>query len=129
VVEAGGEAVRTVLVVDDEESLRLLVQMTLARGPYRTLLARDGEEGLRLARQELPDLVLLDVGLPGINGLEVCRQLRADPTTRDAKIVIVSAWAETEHRAAGMAAGADDYLPKPFRPLEFLRYLEGLLGG
>ena len=65
---AGGGAVRTVLVVDDEESLRLLVQMTLARGPYRTLLASDGEEGLRLARQELPDLVLLDVGLPGSTG-------------------------------------------------------------
>jgi len=120
---------RTVLVVDDEESLRLLVQITLARGPYRTVLAKDGEEGLRLAREERPDLVMLDVGLPGISGLDVCRQLRADPATRDVRIVMVSAWAAPEHRAAGLAAGADDYLPKPFRPLEFLAYLERLFGG
>lgn len=124
---AGGEP-KTILVVDDEESLRLLVQMTLSRGPYRVLLARDGEEGLDLARSERPDLVLLDVGLPKMNGLEVCRQLRGDPSTAGMRIVMLSAWAREEDHQAGFAAGADDYLDKPFRPREFLAYLEKLFG-
>jgi DNA-binding response OmpR family regulator len=127
-VDVGAGAPRTVLVVDDEESLRLLVQMTLSRGPYQVLLARDGEEGLALARSEKPDLVLLDVGLPKMNGLEVCRELRADPETASMRIVILSAWAREEDHAAGFAAGADDYLDKPFRPREFLAYLDKLFG-
>jgi two-component system alkaline phosphatase synthesis response regulator PhoP len=117
----------TILVVDDEEPLLLLVTMTLQTEPYRVLVARDGEEALALARAERPDFVLLDVGLPKIDGLEVCRRLRADPTTRETTIVMLSARAAEEDRAAGLAAGADDYLTKPFRPREFVSYLAGRL--
>jgi two-component system phosphate regulon response regulator PhoB len=113
----------TILVVDDEEPLLLLVTITLQTEPYRVLVARDGEEALALARAERPDFILLDVGLPKIDGLEVCRQLRADPNTRDTPIVMLSARAAEEDRAAGLAAGADDYLTKPCRPREFVSYL------
>ena len=117
-----------ILVVDDEEPLLLLVTMTLQTEPYRVIVARDGEEALALARSERPDFVLLDVGLPKIDGLEVCRRLRADPATGGATIVMLSARAAEEDRAAGLAAGADDYLTKPFRPREFVSYLAGRLG-
>src|SRR3954468_2453214 len=99
--------------------------MTLETEPYRVIVARDGEEALALARAERPDFVLLDVGLPKVDGLEVCRRLRAAPATRAATIVRRSARASEEARAAGLAAGADDYLTKPFRPREFVSYLAG----
>jgi DNA-binding response OmpR family regulator len=118
----------TILVVDDEEPLLLLVTITLQTEPYRVVVARDGEEALALARSERPDFVLLDVGLPKVDGLEVCRRLRADPDTRDTPIVMLSARAAEEDRAAGLAAGADDYLTKPFRPREFVTYLAARLG-
>jgi DNA-binding response OmpR family regulator len=117
----------TILVVDDEEPLLLLVTITLQTEPYRVVVARDGEEALALARSERPDFVLLDVGLPKIDGLEVCRRLRTDPQTRDTLIVMLSARAAEEDRAAGLAAGADDYLTKPFRPREFVTYLAARL--
>ena len=118
-----------ILVVDDEESLVLLVTITLQTEPYDVLVARDGEEALALAYAERPDLVLLDVGLPKVDGLEVCRRLRAEPETRGMTIVMLSARAAEEDRAASMAAGADDYLTKPFRPREFVAYLARRIQG
>jgi CheY-like chemotaxis protein len=117
---------RTILVVDDEEALRLLITMTLERESYRVVTAADGEEGLAVARSLRPDLVILDVGLPKIDGIEVCRRLRADPATRDLRIVMLSAWVRAEDHAAAFAAGADDYLDKPFRPRDFIDYLATL---
>ena len=117
---------RTILLVDDEETLRLLVTVTLEAEAYRVVTAADGEEGLALAKELLPDLVLLDVGLPKINGIEICRRLRADPATRDLRIVMLSAWVRDEDHAAAFAAGANDYVDKPFRPRDFVDYLAGL---
>jgi CheY-like chemotaxis protein len=117
---------KTILLVDDEEALRLLITMTLERESYRVVTAADGEEGLAIAKSLKPDLILLDVGLPKINGIEVCRRLRADPETSDLRSVMLSAWVRAEDHAAAFAAGADDYLDKPFRPRDFMDYLTAL---
>jgi CheY-like chemotaxis protein len=118
-----GPSKKTILLVDDEEELRLLVTMTLERESYRVVTAADGEEGLAIAKSLRPDLILLDVGLPKIDGIEVCRRLRADPATREVRIVMLSAWVREEDHAAAFAAGANDYLDKPFRPRDFMEYL------
>jgi CheY-like chemotaxis protein len=110
-------AVKTVLIVDDAPDIvSLLVQALRAEG-LRLLTAGDGESALRIARAERPDLILLDWLLPGRDGLEVCRVLRADaePRLRDVPVVLITAQTEPEHIAAGFAAGVTDYLTKPFR--------------
>jgi CheY-like chemotaxis protein len=120
---------KTVLVVDDEEMLRILVELTLERGNYRVLTAANGQEGLERARTEQPDLILMDVTMPVLDGLDACRRLKADPATSSIPVVMLSARVQPEDRAAGLAAGADDYLMKPFRPAEFLAYLGRRLRG
>jgi CheY-like chemotaxis protein len=112
---------KVVLIVDDDETMRQLILATLRDSPYRVLIACDGEEALAVARAHRPDLVLLDVIMPKRDGLAVCRQLKADPETAAIAIVMLTAQAQPEDRAAAQAAGADGYLTKPFRPFELLR--------
>src|SRR5438105_4956050 len=123
--EAGGPAI---LMVDDDGEVRQLLRLTLARGPYRLLEAATGEQGLELARRWRPRLILLDVQLPGIDGLEVCRRLKADPELRAARVLMLTAAASEDDRARGAAAGADGYLTKPFGPLALLERIELELG-
>ena len=103
-----------ILIVEDEDALiRILDFMLRARG-YGVIAARDGTEALRLAMQEHPDLIVLDVMLPGMDGIEVCRRLKADPEHREIPIILLTAKAQSEDRRRGMEAGADLFLTKPY---------------
>jgi two-component system phosphate regulon response regulator PhoB len=103
-----------VLVVDDEADIRELVRLNLAREGYEVLDCETGEQALGLVRSQKPDLVVLDLMLPGIDGLEVCRRLKADPGTARVRVVILTAKGEEADVVAGLELGADDYVVKPF---------------
>ena len=122
------EAQKTVLVAEDERALRLLLRATLGRHEYRLLEASDGDEALRLARQERPDLVLLDVGMAGLDGYAVCRALKGDPATAGICVIMLTGRAQAADRGQGAAAGADAYLVKPFSPSELLHTIKDFLG-
>jgi two-component system phosphate regulon response regulator PhoB len=105
-----------ILVVEDEEDILALVHYNLAKEGYRVTCATSGEEGLKTARTNPPDLILLDLMLPGINGLEVCRALKKEEHTRDVPVVMVTAKGEESDVVIGLELGADDYVTKPFSP-------------
>jgi DNA-binding response OmpR family regulator len=114
---AGGDAAReckTVLIVDDNSDVRELVRISLERGPYRTLQAADGPGGLALAEQARPDLVLLDVDLPELDGFTICRRLKAGPATSGIKVLMLTAAVQRENKERALEAGADGYITKPF---------------
>ena len=108
-------AAARVLVVDDEEPIRELVTRYLVREGLGVLTAADGDHALETVRRERPDVVILDLNLPGIDGLEVCRRLR---TFSDAYVLMLTARGEEIDRVVGLSVGADDYLVKPFSPRE-----------
>jgi PAS domain S-box-containing protein len=110
----------TILVVDDDPANLALATNLLAVLPYRILAAEDGESGLRRAAYAHPDLILLDVLMPGLDGYETCRRLKASNDTKDIPVIFMTAMAETEHKVKGFAAGAVDYITKPFRQEEVL---------
>jgi CheY-like chemotaxis protein len=103
-----------VLVVDDEAPLRELIMVTLGDA-FQCQEASDGEDALDQLRESPPDLVFLDVMLPGRSGIEVLREMRADPTLRDVAVVVVSAWQAPENVAEALESGANGFLAKPFR--------------
>ena len=105
----------TVLIVEDDPHALELVRLYLDQDGHQVLVARDGIEGLRLAREAAPDLIVLDLMLPGIDGSEVCRQVRQESNV---PIIMVTARVEEEDRLAGLELGADDYITKPFSPRE-----------
>ena len=115
-----------VLIVDDvAANVDLLVEAL--RGEHKLTVARDGESALRLARSAAPDLVLLDIMMPGMDGYEVCRRLRADEATRELPIMFLSALEDAKDKARGFELGANDYLTKPFEPLEVRARVRSLL--
>lgn len=114
----------TILVVDDEPQITRLAQDYLARDGFRVLTAGDGATALAHARREQPDLVVLDLNLPGMDGLEVCRILRR---TSDVPIVMLTARAEEADRLIGLELGADDYIVKPFSPRELVARVRAVL--
>src|ERR1700730_18033485 len=103
-----------VLVIEDERGLTEVLSYNLQREGYETVVAHDGQEGLRKAQTLLPDLILLDLMLPVMSGLEVCRELKAGERTRDIPIVMLTAKAEETDQVVGFSLGADDYVTKPF---------------
>ncbi len=103
----------TILVVDDAPDILRLIEMMLKTAGYRVITAKNGGEALRVAASEKPDLVLLDIMMPDLSGLEVCQQLRAQPALADAPIIILSALTQPPDRVKGLRAGADDYMTKP----------------
>jgi two-component system phosphate regulon response regulator PhoB len=103
-----------ILIVEDERSLTKVLTYNLQREGYEVTLAHDGQEGLRKAQTLLPDLILLDLMLPVMGGLEVCRELRAGERTRDIPIIMLTAKAEETDQIVGFSMGADDYVTKPF---------------
>ena len=113
-------------VEDDPNALELIVQTLEPKG-YRVVTATDGVEGLKKARDEHPDLIILDVMLPGLDGYEVCRQLRQTPEAATLPIVMMSAKARQEDKDVGLRKGADDYLPKPVTPAEIRAKVDALL--
>lgn len=117
----------TILVVDDEPPILELVRYTLEDEQIRVLEARDGAQALEAALAARPDLILLDVQMPGLDGLEVCRRLRADASFAGTRIVMLTAAGQDADRARGLAAGADEYLTKPFSPLALFTLVRSLL--
>jgi DNA-binding response OmpR family regulator len=117
----------TVLIVDDEPNIVALVRITLEAGRVRVLEAYDGASALARAVADRPDLVLLDVDLPDVSGLEICRRLRAEPDLADMRIVMLTAAAQQDDVARGLAAGADQYFTKPFSPIRLLALVEQLV--
>ena len=104
------------LVVDDEEDIRELVRYNLSKSGFNVVTAATGEEALQIAQQTKPMLVVLDIMLPGIDGLEVCRRLKGDKNLSQTPIVMISALGEEKDVVAGLELGADDYVAKPFSP-------------
>jgi two-component system chemotaxis response regulator CheY len=120
---------RSVLIVDDDPFIRKLVATTLGDvGDYKLVEARDGAEAVDLALAEPPEIVFLDIDMPGLDGLETCRRLRDRPETAATTIVMLTAAASPEAERASEAAGADLFLTKPFSPLELLRLVDDLSG-
>ena len=109
-----------VLVVEDEMDIRNLIAINLRKKGFSVITAETGEEGLLLAQQQNPLVITLDLMLPGIDGLQVCEQLRSDPSTANCYIIMVTALGEADDRIAGLQVGADDYVPKPFRVEELV---------
>ena len=112
-----------VLVVEDEESLLFTLAHSLKREGYTVLTASRGDDGLKLAREHHPDLILLDVMLPGLDGIQVCRLLRRDS---DVPIIMLTALGGESDRVAGLDTGADDYMPKPFGMRELMARVRAL---
>ena len=116
-----------ILVVDDEEDILELLKFNLSREGYQVLCAVSGEQALRLVRSENPDLIMLDLMLPGIDGLEVTRRLKNDPDTKNLPIVMLTAKGEEADIVTGLELGADDYITKPFSPRVLIARIRAVL--
>jgi DNA-binding response OmpR family regulator len=117
-----------VLAADDDEDILELIAFRLERSGYKVLQARDGQEALELARTSLPDLAVLDVMMPKIDGFELTRRLREDDATNRMPIILLTARAQEADIQRGFDAGADDYLRKPFSPQELRARVQAILG-
>lgn len=121
---------KRVLMVEDQPDIRKLIRMALEFESWQVHEAVDAPSGVEVARQVVPDVVLMDVMMPGeFDGLEACRRIKADPLLRNTKVVVVSAKGLATDVEAGQAAGADEYLFKPFSPLQLIDTIERLTGG
>ena len=116
-----------ILVVDDDLDTLRLVGLMLDKQGYKISAASNGRQALALAKSEHPDLILLDVMMPGMDGVEVARQLRADPDTHDIMIIMFTAKTQADDKVAGFDAGADDYLTKPTQPAELVAHVKAVL--
>ena len=117
----------SILIVEDDRSLADVLEYNLKQVGYEVALARDGQDGLNRARAKLPDLIVLDLMLPVVDGLEVCRRLRADPTTTGVLILMLTAKAEEVDQVVGFSVGADDYVTKPFSVKVLIERIKALL--
>jgi two-component system phosphate regulon response regulator PhoB len=118
---------QTILVVDDQKEIADYVRQFLEKAGFEVIIARDGKNGLSIAKKVRPDLVVLDITMPYIDGLEVCTRLRADPRRQRLPILLLSARAAATDRVLGLETGADDYLVKPFDPAELVARVKALL--
>ena len=118
---------KKILVVEDDPATLRLVDYSLRHNGYQVFTASNGLEGLRKVQDEKPDLVILDVMLPGIDGFEICHRLRSEPDTAQMPVLMFSAKAQEIDRDTGLKVGADDYLSKPADPAEIVKRVEGLL--
>lgn len=123
IAEVASPAAR-VLIIEDEEPLLFTLAHNLKREGYRVLTASRGDDGLRLAREEQPDLIVLDIMLPGVDGIQICRLLRHDA---DTPIIMLTALSGERDRVVGLDTGADDYITKPFGMRELLARIRALL--
>ena len=116
-----------ILVIEDEEDIVELIRYNLVQNGFRVTAATTGDEGLRQARNRIPDAIVLDLMLPGLDGMEVCRELRRDDRTAAIPLIILTARAEEPLVIAGLELGADDYMAKPFSPRELVARVRALL--
>ncbi|MGL1892904.1 MAG: response regulator [Spirochaetaceae bacterium] len=118
---------RKILIIDDEIHIIELISMNLKNQGYRTVHALSGEEGLKIAAQELPDLILLDLMMEGIDGIETCRRFKTDPVLENIPVIMVTAKSEETDKVIGLGIGADDYLTKPFSLRELFARISAVL--
>ena len=117
----------TILVIEDDELVARTIKSCLRRGDYRVSIASSGVEGLKVARRHPPEMVILDVIMPGMDGYTVCREMRADPLLSEVPILFLTARASDDEKIMGLRAGADDYLGKPFNVDELLLRVQAIL--
>ena len=116
-----------IVVIEDEVDILEVINYNLSKEGFDVCSALDGEEGLALIKKEVPDLVLLDLMLPGLDGIEICRKLKTDYSTRSIPIIMVTAKGEESDIVLGLGMGADDYMVKPFRPRELMARIRSVL--
>ena len=116
-----------ILIVDDNPANVEIFQMRLAANHYDIITAVDGEAGLRMAREHLPDLILLDIMMPKIDGYEVCQRIRSDPSLKDIHIIMITAKGRDVEKEKGLALGADYYITKPFSTREVVMKIKEML--
>jgi DNA-binding response OmpR family regulator len=119
---------KTILVADDDPDIRILVSYRMKRAGYEVLEAADGEEALQLASDHCPDLAILDVMMPRLDGFEVTRRLRDQDATARIPVILLTARAQDSDVARGFGSGADDYIRKPFSPQELAMRVQAILG-
>ena len=117
----------TVLLVEDDPVILRLLEVNFELEGFDVVLARDGQEGIDQARATAPDLVISDIMMPNVSGLQLVQTLKADPATAGIPIILLSAKAQSSDLKAGLDAGADDYVTKPFEPLELVERVQALL--
>lgn len=119
---------KKILIVEDKEDiLELLAEIFDDLGDYRILCARDGEEALRIAREDNPDIILLDILLPKMNGYDVCKSIKSDPATSNAKVLMISGVVQEFNRRKAQEVGADVFIAKPFDTIALVEKVEELL--
>ena len=118
---------KKLLIIEDDRSLASVVEYNFSNSGYEVYCARDGQDGINQARNRLPDIILLDLMIPVIDGIEVCRQLRAESTTRETPIIMVTAKSEEVDQLIGFSVGADDYVIKPFSVRVLMEKVKTLL--
>jgi len=123
----GLRLLQTVVIADDESTIRLLVHATIDSDDYTVLEATDGAQAWSMIQETSPSLVLLDVQMPGMSGLEVLRLIKADPAYRKTRVILLTSKAQEADIETGLLAGADFYLTKPFSPLDLLSRVEEAL--
>lgn len=116
-----------ILIVEDEKDIVKMLEYNLKKENFRTNYAHDGEEGLEKAHREHPDLIILDLMLPGMDGLEVCKSLKSENKTSGIPIIMLTAKAQEADKVVGLELGADDYVTKPFSPRELLARVKAIL--
>ncbi|MBX3014616.1 MAG: response regulator [Caldilineaceae bacterium] len=116
-----------ILVIEDDPMILKLIFQTLQRSGYEVITAMNGSEGLRIAQENHPNLVVLDISLPGLDGYQVCQQLRSAPATASLPIIMVTAMSRPADQRRGFELGADDYLPKPFLLADLVTRVQSLL--
>ena len=118
---------KRILLVDDSETSLMMARMILSKANYEILVAKDGQAGVETAAREKPDLVLLDVVMPRMNGFEVCKKIREDEGMKTVPIIMVTTRGEGENVESGFQSGCSDYITKPFSSLELLTKIESYL--
>jgi DNA-binding response OmpR family regulator len=119
---------KKILIVDDEPNIVISLEFLMRRDGFEVAVAQDGEEALRIIREQRPDLVLLDVMMPKLNGFEVCKQVRGDLALSDTRIIMLTAKGRQAEVAKGLALGADGYITKPFSTRDLVIQVRSLLG-
>jgi len=119
---------KKILIVDDEEKVRKLVEVTLSVGDLEILHACSGDEALKVVRETRPDIILLDIMMPGrLDGFDVCRVLKKDPDTKNIYIIMLTAKGQQADKQRGLASGANDYFVKPFSPMELMDKIDKII--
>src|SRR6266496_3739241 len=126
--EVSGMAKGRILVVDDEIYIVHILDFSLGMEGYEVITALDGEQALEKARAERPDLIVLDIMMPKLDGYETCKRLKADPNTKDVPVILLSAKGRNVDQKVGFEVGADDYITKPFSPRKLVERINTILG-